>query len=27
MMDILFIAGTLIFFGLSWWFVNLCDRV
>ncbi len=27
MMDILFLAGTLFFFGLTWWFANLCDRV
>ena len=27
MMDILYIAGTLLFFGLTWLFVKLCERV
>jgi len=27
MMDVIFIVGTLVFFGLSWWFAKLCDRV
>ena len=27
MTDILFIAGTLLFFGLTWLFVKLCERV
>jgi hypothetical protein len=27
MADILYIAGTLLFFGLTWLFVKLCERV
>jgi len=27
MADILFIGGTLVFFGLTWLFVKLCERV
>jgi hypothetical protein len=27
MMDILYIGGTLVFFGLTWLFVVLCERV
>jgi hypothetical protein len=27
MADILFIGGTLVFFGLTWLFVALCERV
>ena len=27
MTDILYIAGTLLFFGVTWLFVKLCERV
>jgi K+-transporting ATPase KdpF subunit len=27
MTDILYLAGTLVFFGLTWLFVKLCERV
>jgi hypothetical protein len=26
-MDIVYILGTILFFGLSWWFVRACDSL
>ncbi len=26
-MDIVYVLGTILFFGLSWWFVRACESL